>query len=72
MNASQKSQPSAWVSPAQLAAEFDIPQARLRALATKGLFPAPVLFGERTARWSRAAVDAWVKAQAGAAHVEAV
>ena len=60
----QKPQPSAWVSPAQLAAEFGIPANRLRVLAAKGLFPKPVLLGERTARWNRASIDAWIAAQA--------
>lgn len=61
-------QPSQYVSAAELAAEFNLPHPRhLVRMAKAGKFPQPaVKFGARMARWSRAQVQAWLDAQAGA------
>lgn len=60
-------QPSQYVSAAELAAEFGLQPRFLQKLAEAGSFPKPIRFGKRLLRFSRAQVQAWLDAQAGAA-----
>ena len=59
----QKTQTNQWLTPAEFAAEFQLPQTELRRMARDGLIPKPLVIGPRLTRYSRADVDAWAQSR---------